>query len=373
MKKILSWLLAAMLLPASAAFAAVIEDWSNVASSNTGAYQDTNGSKVEFAQEAGPDGGKALKITATLVQGGYCGVWHTIAADLSKSGSLKFKAKTTAPGDLQLAIVDAFGVQYVAKVSVSSKDWAVVEVPLSSFIKDPYYTPPQAVLGHPMDLSKTSNLNFSPQVQGASVVEIGPVESSGTASASTSSASTTSSTTSSTASSAPSGAAVQVLDAATVDSKSAGTFQDSQGSSFAFVSKDNPSKKGSKYLSITYELKQGGYCGMWCRAGGSDWNGANLAGAKTLSLTIYSKDPVVLGIALKDKNNNQYVADTPMSKGGKWETVSIPMDSFHLDPYYTPPDAIKGAPKDFSKVSTFNIQPKTVGKFTVGVSAVVGQ
>ncbi|HJT24169.1 MAG TPA: carbohydrate binding domain-containing protein, partial [bacterium] len=321
MKKILSLLLTAMLLQASAVFAAVVEDWSNIASSNTGAYQDSNGSKIDFAQDAGPEGGKALKLTSNLVSGGYCGVWHTISADLSKNGSLKFKAKSTVPGDVQLAIVDAFGVQYVTKASISSKDWAVVEVPLSSFAKDPYYTPPQAVLGHPMDLSKVSNLNFSPQVQGASVVEIGTVESSGTASASTSSAASTSSSTTSTSSStASSGAAVQVLDAATVDSKAAGTFQDSQGSSFTFTTKDNPSKKGQKYLSITYDLKQGGYCGMWCRAGGADWNGANLASAKTLSLTIYSKDPLVLGIALKDKNNNQYVAETPMSKGGKWET-----------------------------------------------------
>ena len=373
MKKFLGLLLAALIFPASAVFAGVVEDWSNIASGNTGAYQDSNGSKIEFAQDAGPDGGKALKLTSNLVTGGYCGVWHTISADLSKSGSLKFKAKSTVAGDVQLAIVDGFGVQYVTKASISSKDWAVVEVPLSSFIKDPYYTPPQAVLGHPMDLSKVSNLNFSPQMQGAAVIEIGPVESAGKASASTgSTASTSASTAPSTSSSASTGAGVQVLDAATIDAKSAGTFQDSQGSSIAFVVKDNPSKKGQKYLSITFEEKQGGYCGIWCRAGGSDWNGANLASAKTLNILVYSKDPVVLGIALKDKSNNQYVADAPSTKGGKWETVSIPMDSFKLDPYYTPPDAIKGAPKDFSKVSTFNIQPKTVGKFIIGIASVVG-
>ncbi len=373
MKKILSLLLAALLLPASAAFAAVIEDWSNIASGNTGSFQDSNGSKIDFAQDAGPDGGKALKLTTNLVQGGYVGIWHNITADLSKSGTLQFKAKSTVPGDVQIALKDAFNVQYVSKATISSKDWAVVQVPLSSFSKDPYYTPPDAIAGHPMDLSKTSSLNFQPQMSGAAVVEIGAVESAGAAGAAPASSAPAASSAAPAASSASTGAAIQVLDASTIDSKSAGTFQDSQGSSFAFVTKDNPSKKGQKYLSITYELKQGGYCGMWMRAGGADWNGANLAGAKTLNLTIYSKDPVVLGIALKDKGNNQYVAETPMSKGGKWETVSVNMSDFKLDPYYTPPDAVKGAPMDFSKVSTFNIQPKTVGKFTVGVDSVTGK
>ncbi len=369
MRKFLSFSLAALMLSASAAFAAVVEDWSSIASGNTGSFQDSNGSKIDFATDAGPDGGKALKLTTNLVTGGYVGIWHNITADLSKSGSLKFKAKSTVPGDVQIALKDAYNVQYVTKFSIPSTSWTVVEVPLSSFAKDPYYTPPDAIAGHPMDLSKTSGMNFQPQMAGAAVVEIGAVETSGTASAS---AGSTSSTVSSPAvASAATGPGVQVLDCTGLanDGKSAGTFQDSTGSTFAFAVKDN---SGKKYLSINYDLKQGGYCGMWCRAGGSDWNGTDLSKAKTLNIMIFSKDPVVLEIALKDKNNNQYDANTPATKGGKWELVSIPMDSFHLDAYYTPPDAIKGAPKDLSKVTTFNIQANTVGKFTIGVNSVVG-
>ncbi len=372
MKRILS-LVAVLSLVAPAAFAAMVEDWSGIASANTGPYQDSNGSKIEFAQDAGPKGGKALKLTGNLVAGGYMGVWHTIAADLSKSGAFKFQAKSTVAGDVQVAITDAYNMQYIAKFPVTTA-WTEVNLPLSSFIKDPYYTPPNAVAGHPIDWSKTNNLNFSPQMQGASVVEIGPVE--GTGSPSASAASSSTSSTASTASAAAptgTGAAVNILDCTGLDSKAAGTFQDSQGSSFTFVVKDNPNKKGKQYLTINYDLKQGGYCGMWCRAGGSDWNGANLSGAKSIFVSVYSKDPVILGLALKDKNNNQYVASTPSTKGGKWETVSIPLDSFALDPYYTPPDAIKGAPKDFSKVSTFNIQPKTVGKEAIAVDSFIGK
>src|ERR1039458_9820208 len=84
-----------------------------------------------------------------------------------------------------------------------------------------------------------------------------------------------------------------------------GVFQDSQGSSFAYTLKNNPTKKGRKYLSVNYELKQGGYCGMWYRAG-SDWDGVDLSKAAAIRVPVYSKSPVVLGLALKDKNNNQY-------------------------------------------------------------------
>lgn len=372
MKKILILGLAALMLPASAAFAAVVQDWSALAGGAAGPFNDSNGSKIDFTIDAGPKAGqKALKITANVVTGGYAGIYTNTSGDISKAGALVFMAKSTVAGDIQIAIVDAFNVQYITKVSVPAGDWAPVTASLAAFIKDPYYTPPTAIAGHPMDLSKISNLNFSPQVQGSPVVvSIGPVETQGTASAST--GSTASSTGGAVA--LGTGPAVQVLDLTGVanDGKSAGTFQDSQGSSWTFVAKDNPSKPGKKYLSVNFEMKQGGYCGMWCRAGGSDWSGADLSKCKTLSLTIYCKDPVILEIAMKDKNNNQYVANTPSTKGGKWETVVISLDSFHLDPYYTPPDAIKGAPKDFSKVGTFNIQASSAGKFAMGVDNVVG-
>jgi hypothetical protein len=359
--------------------AGVVEDWSALSSGSTGAFQDSNGSKIEFAIADGPKGAKALKITANVVSGGYAGIYHTITADLSKSGSFKFMAQSTVAGDVQMAIVDSFGVQYVAKFSVATT-WTEVNVSFASFIKDPYYTPAGAVLGHPIDWSKTTNLNFSPQITGASVVEIGPVESTGTPGATagtapaTSPAGSSSTTASSPSSSASTGSGVQVLDFGSWDAKAGGTFQDSQGSTFAFATKDNPSKKGQKYLTITYELKQGGYCGMWCRTGGSDWKGVTLGSAKTISLMIYSKEPVVLGIALQDKNNNQYDLTLPSTKGGgKWETVTANLGDATLDAYYTPAGAKKGAPMDFSSVTNFNIQPKTAGKETLAVDNVVAK
>src|ERR1039457_5184944 len=113
MKRILSLLAVVFISQASVAFAAVIEDWTGVAGGNTGTYQDSTGSKIDFVVDAGPKGGqKALKLNANKAASGYCGVYHTTTLDLSKSGSFKFMAKSTVAGDIQMAIVDAFNVQY---------------------------------------------------------------------------------------------------------------------------------------------------------------------------------------------------------------------------------------------------------------------
>ncbi len=185
MRKIFG-LMAVLLFLSPAVFAAVVEDWTGVQAANTGTYMDSNGSKIDFAVDAGPKSGqKALKLTSNLMQSGYCGIWHNFMADLSKGANLKFMAKSTLPGDIQVALKDAYNVQYIAKAQVST-DWAEISIPLASFRKDPYYTPPDAITGHLMDLSKTSGMNFAPQMAGAAVLLFGQVETDGTAAAASS-------------------------------------------------------------------------------------------------------------------------------------------------------------------------------------------
>jgi len=179
MKKFLV-LATVLLMVAPAVFAGVVEDWTGVTpGTNTGTYADNTGSKIDFTVDQGPKGGqKALMITFTLAQGGYCGIWHNFMADMSKAGQLKFSAKCTIPGPIQVALMDANKVQYIAQAQVT-KDWSDISIPLNSFRKDPYYTPPGAVLGHPMDLSKTSGMNFAPQMVGTGTLFISPVEAGG--------------------------------------------------------------------------------------------------------------------------------------------------------------------------------------------------
>ncbi len=344
--------------------AELLTDWSDESGSNTGSFQDTAGSKMVVDTDAGPQTGqKALRMTYTLASGnGFCGIWHNLSNDFSKDGFMKFMAKANVAGKVGIALKDTYNVQYIYSFTVGTS-WTEVIIPFASFQKDPYYTPSDAVPGHPMDLSHTTSMNFQASAVGANVVWVGPIElGKGTAPAQAAVAAS---------GSASSGGSVVVQDFSSFDDKSGGTFQDSKGSSFTFKTMDNTSKPGSKFLLVSYNLASGGYCGMWCLAGNG--TGVDLSATKTFNLLVYTKAPIAISLALKDKNNNQYDAVIPTSKGGVWETFSIPLDSFTLDPYYTPPDAIKGAPKDFSKVSTFNLQAKTEGKFSFAVASVIAQ
>ncbi|GEM_PF-528302 len=150
------------------------------------------------------------------------------------------------------------------------------------------------------------------------------------------------------------------------DPKAGGTFADSNGSTFVYSVQAKAGKPGGKYLVLRFNEVSGGYCGMFYRVG-NDWNGQDWTGAKAVRFLLYSKVPQVMGFTFKDKNNNQYTADGPSTKGTGWETVRIPLGSFKLDPYYTPPDAVKGAPLDLSAVKSFNFQPKTGIQATVAL------
>src|ERR1700690_2286198 len=99
MKRILSLAVLSLVFQASLTFAAVIQDWSSLGSGAAGPYQDSNGSKVDFAIDAGPKGGqKALKITSNKVANGYVGIYTNTSGDLSKAANLKFMVKSTAAG-----------------------------------------------------------------------------------------------------------------------------------------------------------------------------------------------------------------------------------------------------------------------------------
>jgi hypothetical protein len=158
-----------------------VENWYLSPFEEPGIFVDAMGSKIEAAVEEGPDGTKAMKLTSTLVQGGWAGIGRGFSpTDLSHNTSLKFKARAGSPMNAQLGLTDAYNVQYIATFPIDTKDWSEVTVPFSSFIKDPYYTPPGGRLGHPMDLTGTSALNLMPRTTGHSVMEVGPVEAFGT-------------------------------------------------------------------------------------------------------------------------------------------------------------------------------------------------
>jgi tetratricopeptide (TPR) repeat protein len=152
----------------------VIEDWFG---KEGGPYMDAGGTtaSVTFLDKSGE---RWLKLTFNIVSGGFAGVWQNLSpgnvADLSHARSLKFKARASYTADGGLCMNDANHVNYIAgfKFPTGLKE---VLVPFSTFIKNPGYTPPNAVTGHPMDFSQASYIWLGTNTPGKGEFVSGPV------------------------------------------------------------------------------------------------------------------------------------------------------------------------------------------------------
>lgn len=150
--------------------------------------------------------------------------------------------------------------------------------------------------------------------------------------------------------------------------KIGGTYKDSKGSSVQYMIHR---VKSTNYLLVKYNLKNGGYCGFWYRAG-SDWDGQNWTKAKAISFDIRTLKPLIIQINFDDVNNQNYVANTStIPPSHKWQVVSIPMSAFGLNPYYQPANAEKGKPEDLSLIKTFTVAPQTPGHHWFEITNIV--
>jgi len=342
-------ILAVMGLSLGAAWAGnKVEDWSGLSGKNTGSFADSVGSKLTYSAVEGPvKGEKALQVDVLSKEGGYCGLWHNLDVDLSKAKALKFMAKSDPPGTLSLSITDANKVQYVVSVPVPSKDWAEVSVPFSSFEQNKYYQPEGADKSKPLDLTKVSGLGLGPGAAGAVVFALGPLTyEEGAAPAAKAGA--------------KGGKAVTLVlqDFATEVPDLSG-WKDDKGSKIALSYKAAAKKANAddKMLIVDYDLTPGGWCGFFYQAGSSQgWEGVDFGGAKAMLVKMYTTKPVQFGISLEDADGVKFDGVSPVTTGGKWENLLIPMTDL---------------PKELGVVKGFNLYTKTPGPCTLSIDEIL--
>jgi hypothetical protein len=328
----------------------MVESWASLDTSGIGTYADSNGSTVKYSTEKGPKKKeKALRLESDLKSGGYCGIWHSMNVEVGRAAVLVFVAKSDKAGDVQMALKDKNNVQYITTFTLSAGGWKGVTLDLASFKKDPYYTPPDAVTGNPVDFSTLKGMNVSPQIVGASMVFVGPIQAEGEVKAPEAK------------SVEPAGAGVGVESWASAGASDTGVYSDTNGSKVAFELAEGP-KTGEKALKIAGELKTGGYLGIWHNVT------VNLSGASSLRFQAKASVQGTVQIALKDKNNVEYIA--PFQVGTQWAEVSLSLSDLVKNPYYTPPDAVTGKAMDLSETKTMNFAPQAAGSVTVWVGPV---
>ena len=362
MRKRLGWALAFggwMALwvgPGAFAGTTASQDWKVFGPGFVGTFADKDGSTIGIGPTEGPKTGeKGLSIQAHIT--GWVGMWATFNGDLSGDGAVRFLAKAPEPELVEIGLVDAKSIQYIAVFRVTSPGWKEFVIPLSRFRKGAYQMP-QAPKDQPFDWSRIMSLQFLPQTHGDVDLQIGPVAFvKGKAKSRTGSR--------------EEGGQVTVQDFFFLDKTAAGPFTEGKGLSSIDLSLEKDPEHGDDRLaSFHYTLKKDGWCGFWMRAGDA-WGGQDWTGAKSLSLEVYSTEPIRFWIGFNDGNQNAFTAQAEDTRGKGWEKLVVPFREFHLNPYYQPPEAKKGSPQDLSHVETLNLAPQTPGVHAYKVRRIV--
>ncbi len=338
--------------------AAVLQDWSSLdQDKNCGVFTDKDGSAIQFAQTIGPQAGeKAVKLTNNIK--GWAGIWAAVESDISKTGAIQFKAKSSEPMLLQVGLNDESKTQYIAMVRILSVDWTEFTVPLSLFKPTPWPMA-DAPKDAKLNLAKIVGVVLQPQLHGVSTVEVGPIST------------VKGKVTAKIGMPVADPKRILVQDFTLLEKNAYGPFTDeTTGSSIEMSLENDQEGQGNKLGVFHYDLKTDGYCGYWIRAG-QEWGGQDWRGAKTLTVDVYSDAPVELKFGFNDANQSAYSCDLPCTKAGVWEKVSVPFSALKLNKYYQPPEAKKGAALDLSHIETFNLGPETHGKNVFKVREVV--
>jgi hypothetical protein len=348
------WMAACLaLVCGGSARAGTAEDWTNISTGNTGTFADSQGSTISYAIVDGPKSGeKAIKIAGDQKEGGWCGIWHNVDLNMAKANAVKFMAKADGPCSINISLTDANKMQYLAVAAIPSKDWTEVTIPISAFAVNPYYTPDGAIKGKPLDLSHVQGLSPGASGPGVFSFVVGPLTY-------TEGAALTKADVSNEAAknTAVKGVTVILQDFGIDDPKIGGAWKDDKGSKIAISytpakKKDNPDDKA---IVIDYDLAQGGWCGVWYRAGDDpSWGGVDLSSGKVVAAKVFATKPLEFGVSLEDANKVKYDASFSAA-GGKWETLSMPMAGF---------------PAAFTSVKTFNIYMKTPGEAKLSIDQI---
>ncbi|MFN8573090.1 MAG: carbohydrate binding domain-containing protein [Gemmatimonadaceae bacterium] len=93
--------------------------------------------------------------------------------DWASARAISFRVKPEHALRLSVSFQDRLGVAYTSWVDLRAGEWQTVRVAFSDIRPNPYFQPPNARLGMPIDVSDVARIGFAPQDQAAGSLEIG--------------------------------------------------------------------------------------------------------------------------------------------------------------------------------------------------------
>jgi hypothetical protein len=140
-----------------------------------------------------------------------------------------------------------------------------------------------------------------------------------------------------------------------------GVSQDDKGSKIRYELVDGP-KRGQRALMLEYNLKEGGWCGMWHTVQHID-----LSKADSLRFMAKMDPPGIAQVDMTDANRVEFIAKFNVPSA-EWTEVKVPILAFVKNQNYQPPDSIQGKPIDWSRTTGlfFDAMTPGPGKLWVG-------
>ena len=95
--------------------------------------------------------------------------------DWTSGRAIAFHIKPANPMRFSLSFVDRNRVVYTTWVELTGGDWQLVRIPFDTIRPNPYFQPPDAKTGMPLDVSDVRAVAFAPQDQTSGRLAIGPL------------------------------------------------------------------------------------------------------------------------------------------------------------------------------------------------------
>jgi hypothetical protein len=87
--------------------------------------------------------------------------------DWTAGRAISFRIKPATPVKLSLSFLDRNRVAYTTWIELQGGAWQTVQVSFDEMRPNPYFQPPDAKTGHPIDVSDVRNIGIAPQDRSA--------------------------------------------------------------------------------------------------------------------------------------------------------------------------------------------------------------
>jgi len=136
-------------------------------SAGLGAVRSTNPDvKLSLEPDAVLSGETVLSVDYPAPTGNPAGrdVWCSAEnTNWSAGKAISFQIKADHPMRLSVSFIDRNGVAYTSWVDVAGSTWQSVRIAFDAIRPNPYFQPPGAKTGAPIDVSEVARVGFGPQ------------------------------------------------------------------------------------------------------------------------------------------------------------------------------------------------------------------